>query len=64
MYIKAMSEATGIDYTQYDLSDDDSNIDYIDPPVNVDHSPIKTSTGDYTDIDIANNINMSDYEDE
>jgi len=65
MYIKAMSEATGIDYTQYDLSgDDDPNIDYMDPLVSVDHSPIKTSPDDYTNIDIANNININDYEDE
>lgn len=62
MYIKRMSEVTGIDYTQYDLTPDEENMDYLDPPiVNNDRTHVDT---DFPSMNANDHINMSDYEDD
>lgn len=63
MYIKRMSEVTGIDYTQYDLTPDEENMDYLDPPSNNDHTPRNTQE-DFVGMEVSSNINMNDYEDD
>ena len=61
MYIKRMSEVTGIDYTQYDLSSDD-NIDYYDPNKASFDNVSKLNEGYNTSP--HENINLDDYEDD
>lgn len=57
MYIKRMSEVTGIDYTKYDLSDDD-DIAFTNDDINVNN--INNSNNDYS----IPPINIDDYEDD
>ena len=65
MYIKRMSEVTGIDYTQYDLTPDEENMDYLDPPTNTDnHKPTNTQEDEYIGMEVSSNINLNDYEDD
>lgn len=65
MYIKRMSEVTGIDYTKYDLTPEEENMDYLDPPTS-NNKPINNSrpSGNFNTMDANDHINMNDYEDD
>ena len=68
MYVKAMSDATGIDYTQYDLSgnDDVPNLDYYDPDNVSRHDPNEKQSYNTSiaDLDASKHINYDEYEDD
>lgn len=62
MYIKRLSEVTGIDYTQYDLSKNDDNIDYYDP--NKASFEVHKNNNDGYNTSPHDAINLDDYEDD
>lgn len=70
MYIKRMSDITGIDYTKYDLSGTDfPDEKYDNSNLAFDNTPSDGSYNDSTPSDISNstptvNINIDDYEDD
>jgi hypothetical protein len=61
MYMKRMSEVTGIDYTQYDESPSDPNIDYYNPNAAEFNN---TNNTDSYNTEAASKICMDEYEDD